>query len=82
MSDPIPQMFYVRKVVIGRADKPVTLFEFWNYRKSAHGSIKTKSKKVAMREIRKLFPEAEFFRQGGPRTKRIVKEPFQLHAVA
>lgn len=57
-----PQMYYLRKLTLGRQGDQLTLYVFWNYRNTVKGSVKTDSRTTAKRVIRKANPEAVFFR--------------------
>lgn len=61
---PIPQKYYLRKVIMGSKAHNVILYVFWSFRNKVKNVIQTKSRRVAMNQIRAMDPAADFFRAG------------------
>jgi len=58
----IPQMFYLRKIVMGRKTARVVLYVYWNYRKTQCGTLHVTQRDDAKRMLSHINPEAEFWR--------------------
>lgn len=58
----IPQMFYLRRANLGSSKNFVSAYVFFNYRRNLSGVVYAESRDRAKAKVRKLNPDAEFFR--------------------